>query len=111
MGDALADEVRRVLTEKNISVDVVIPVGGRHFYESFVCAQTFRTGARYLSRCCAEPGPETSTPLPRGIRQESIRWTNVHHAWPTDEVGTAWDPYHSHLTPNAPSGARTFARS
>jgi len=26
MGDALADEVQRVLTEKNISVDVVIPV-------------------------------------------------------------------------------------
>ena len=26
MGDALADEVRRVLQEKNISVDVVIPV-------------------------------------------------------------------------------------
>ena len=26
MGDALADEVQRVLTEHNISVDVVIPV-------------------------------------------------------------------------------------
>ena len=28
MGDALADEVQRVLTEQDISVDVVIPVGG-----------------------------------------------------------------------------------
>ena len=30
MGDALADEVQRVLTEKNISVDVVIPVSREH---------------------------------------------------------------------------------
>ena len=28
MGDALANEVQRVLTEKNISADVVIPVSG-----------------------------------------------------------------------------------
>jgi hypothetical protein len=27
MGDMLADEVRRVLAEKQLSVDVVIPVG------------------------------------------------------------------------------------
>jgi len=29
MGDALANEVQRVLTEQNISADVVIPVGGK----------------------------------------------------------------------------------
>lgn len=29
MGDALADEVQRVLREKNLSVDVVIPVRDR----------------------------------------------------------------------------------
>ena len=34
MGDALADEVQRILTEKNISVDVVIPVR-RSFFAEF----------------------------------------------------------------------------
>jgi amidophosphoribosyltransferase len=32
MGDALADEVQRVLTEQNISADVVIPVGGKYHH-------------------------------------------------------------------------------
>lgn len=32
MGDALADEVQRVLTENNLSVDVVIPVSSARLY-------------------------------------------------------------------------------
>jgi amidophosphoribosyltransferase len=35
MGDALADEVQRVLTAHNISVDVVIPVSGKRLNECF----------------------------------------------------------------------------
>lgn len=31
MGDALAEEVNKVLLEKNITVDVVIPVGLRSY--------------------------------------------------------------------------------
>ena len=36
MGDALANEVQRVLTEQNISADVVIPVSRQLEGESFV---------------------------------------------------------------------------
>ena len=63
MGDALADEVQRVLTEHDISVDVVIPVSKERLDESFVCTQAFRLGARYISCCCAEPSPKTQSPL------------------------------------------------
>lgn len=38
MGDALADEVKRVLTEHNISADVVIPVRGEPLSESLIYA-------------------------------------------------------------------------
>jgi len=36
MGDALANEVQRVLTEQKISADVVIPVGGEFEGENLI---------------------------------------------------------------------------
>lgn len=86
MGDALADEVQRVLTEQNISVDVVIPVGGEGLAENFIHTHESHPGSRYISCCRAESSSKTETPLPRGIHQESICWANVHHARSTDEV-------------------------
>ena len=109
MGDALADEVKRIFTEQNISVDVVIPVSGECLGGSFTYTQTFRSGARYIPCCCAKPGSENESPLPRGIHQKSIRWANIHHAWPTDEVGRGLGC--SYLVPNVLPGVRTFAKS
>lgn len=87
MGDALADEVQRVLTKNNITVDVVIPVRRECFNKILIYIQVLHLGAGYISCCCVEPSPKAETALPRGIHQESIRGTNIHHAWPTDEVG------------------------
>lgn len=86
MGDALADEVQRVLTEHNISVDVVIPVRREYLSETFVCTQTPHLGAGYISCRRTEPSPKAKTTLPRGIHQEPIRGTNFYHARPTNEV-------------------------
>lgn len=70
MGDALADEVLRVLTEKNISVDVVIPVSREPPGGNLVYTKTFHLGARYISCCRTEPSPKTEAPLPRRFHQE-----------------------------------------
>ena len=110
MGDALADEVQRVLTEQNISADVVIPVRGDPA-DKFSSCSVFRSGPRYISCRCAEPSPEIETPLPGGVHQESIRWANVHHARSTDEVGRAQRPCHPCLIPTTHPGVRMSAKS
>jgi len=89
MGDALADEVQRVLNEKEISVDVVIPVSRVPLNERIIYAKAFHLDTRYISGCCAELGSKTEPSLPGGVHQKSICRTNIHHAWPTDEVGGA----------------------
>jgi hypothetical protein len=101
MGDALADEVQRVLTEKNISVDVVIPVRRSCLTNSSPTLK-IHLGPGYISCCCAEPSSKTESALPRGFHQESIRWTNIHYAWPTDEVGGVKTPYCSYLILDPP---------
>ena len=50
MGDALADEVQRVLAEHNISADVVIPVSGECPNDVLIYSRPFHSGARYISR-------------------------------------------------------------
>ena len=102
MGDALATEVQRVLDEHNISVDVVIPVRRYRLNEILAYTQALHLGARHISRCCTEPGAKTEPPLPRRIHQESIRRTNIHHAWSTDEVSRVQASCRPHLIPNVP---------
>ena len=80
MGDALADEVRRVLAEQNISADVVIPVSAECHNEGLIHDQSFPSGAGYISRCRPQPGSEVGPPLSGGIHQEQVCWTNVHYA-------------------------------
>lgn len=86
MGDALADEVQRVLTEHNISVDVVIPVRSECLSKTFVCTQAPHLGTGYIACRRTEPSPKAKNTLSRGIHQESIRGTNLYYARPTDEV-------------------------
>lgn len=87
MGDALADEVQRVLTEHNISADVVIPVSGECHNEGLIYNRPSHSGPRYISRCCSELSSKAGPPLSGGFHQEQIRWANIHYAWSTDEVG------------------------
>lgn len=110
MGDALADEVRRVLTEHDISVDVVIPVSGEYHIEVLICKRAFYPGPGHISRRRAKPGSKIGNPLSRGIYKEPICWANVYYAWTTDEVGEI-HVCHSCLILNTPPGARTFAKS
>ena len=110
MGDALADEVQRVLAEHDISVDVVIPVSREcHSIGGPFPNRAFRPGTGYISCCRAKSRSKIKPPLPRGIHQESICWTNIHYAWTANEVGR---PHlDSHLSLNVLSGVKMFAKS
>ena len=93
MGDALAEEVKKVLSEHNLTVDVVIPVNAFLSCYLHFLRPHFFTGAGHFPSGSAQSGSEAPASLPRGIHQESIRWTHVHYAWATNEVGTSsfWD--------------------
>ena len=87
MGDLLADEVERVLAKNNLSVDVVIPVGfDFHCICNIGLIVVTHLGPRHLSGGRTQPCPETQTSLQRGIYQESICRTYIHHAWAANEV-------------------------
>lgn len=110
MGDALADEVQRVLAEHDISVDVVIPVSGEYrsigspFPNRALCP-----GTGYISCCRVKSRSEIKPPLPRRVHQESICWTNVHYAWTANEVGGPHPD--SYLSLDVLSGVKMSAKS
>jgi hypothetical protein len=65
MGDALAEKVKQVLQEKNLTIDVVIPV---RIYKRLKCGLTLSgylyLGTRYLASCGVELGSEVGGSLP-----------------------------------------------
>lgn len=67
MGDLLADEVKRVLKEKQLSVDVVIPVGWSISPLRSVRLNLRFSGPRYITRRCTESCSEASASIPRRL--------------------------------------------
>ncbi len=84
MGDALADEVRRVLAEQNLSVDVVIPVRITLPRKRKSYINAFCSGTRYIPGRSLEPRTKIATPLPRGVHQKSLCRSNFHYARTAD---------------------------
>jgi glutamine phosphoribosylpyrophosphate amidotransferase len=87
MGDALADEVKRVLSEHKLEVDVVIPVGALRVQSMAVHDEL--SGPGYISCGRSQFGTEAASPVPGGLRQEPICGSDVHHAWAGAEVSRA----------------------
>ena len=65
MGDLLADEVKRVLDAKNLTVDVVIPV--RLPSESYFWSLCNRTGPRHFEGGGSESRTKASASIPRRL--------------------------------------------
>lgn len=89
MGDALADEVKRVLAEKNITVDVVIPVCTTCLWQSVERVLTndvLFLGSRYFPCRSFELGSEAKAAIPRRIHQKPLCWADIYHAWTANEV-------------------------
>lgn len=63
MGDALADQVQKVLKEKNLTVDVVIPVSTIAVFRQ-VSRSSTELGSRYVARRCTESGAEVELAVP-----------------------------------------------
>lgn len=67
MGDLLADEVKRVLKEKQLSVDVVIPVGNFFLILHLPGLNLLCPGSRYITCCCTQSCAEASASIPRRL--------------------------------------------
>lgn len=67
MGDLLADEVKRVLKEKQLSVDVVIPVGKFLLDPPLPGLNLLCPGSRYITRRCTQSCAEASASIPRRL--------------------------------------------
>lgn len=65
MGDLLADEVKKVLEEHRLSVDVVIPVN--NFGSLLLIYYSYIAGSRYVTCSCAQPGAEVTASLSRRL--------------------------------------------
>ena len=65
MGDALAEEVKRVLKEKKLTVDVVIPV--RILFVSSKNSSHETVGARHIPCSRVEPSTKARFTLSRGF--------------------------------------------
>jgi hypothetical protein len=86
MGDALADEVQRVLQLYGLTVDVVIPVKLSTFRVLPRGLTSRDVGSRHIQGCRPQFGAKTAVALPGRIHQEQVRWEDVHHAWSANEV-------------------------
>ena len=69
MGDALAAEVQRVLTDKGISIDVVIPVGALH---------SAKVRSRLRAVCAIGPGHVKSRRAQLGAKAEPAVPRRLH---------------------------------
>lgn len=62
MGDALADEVQKILNEHNLTVDVVIPVRQNSVISSFWTQSPL--GTRHIQGCSIKSSSEVATAIP-----------------------------------------------
>jgi glutamine phosphoribosylpyrophosphate amidotransferase len=86
MGDMLADEVKRILDEKNLSVDVVIPVSFGFTGIPLVTYLSTALGSRYIPSCSVESRSKTAAAISGRLRKEPLRWTDVYNAWTANQV-------------------------
>jgi orotate phosphoribosyltransferase-like protein len=63
MGDLLADEVKRILDEKNLSVDVVIPVSFGFTGIPLATYLSTALGPRHIPSCSVESRSKTAAAI------------------------------------------------